>query len=338
MPDHSLSGTADLKNDAVVIVARHGERLDYIMRDRGENWVQQQQQVDGVTVSAASGRPWDTPLTKHGELQAAKLGRQIYREVVDRNLPPLVAVYSSPFLRCRQTALAAIQGFKAAMKQSGGVHPPSEIPPLRVELGLAESFNENWYRSWALPGADGTWGYGKRDYPQIEDPSLSLHPASLLPVQQLLDWKRDMREDNGGEDEEQLDLAYESVTSISSEYRLRPKLLESRQDQRNRMRKVVSKVGQAGKTVVLVSHGGPVTHLYESLTGRDWYDGHGDSSYCCYSIYRRSPKQSSHKDQTELKDSTEEDIESYWNVLVANASQYLNEIVVTERHVSSDNL
>ena len=32
--------------------------------------------------------------------------------------------------------------------------------------------------------------------------------------------------------------------------------------------------------------GGPVTHLYESLTGNKW-TVHGTSKYCCYSIYRQ---------------------------------------------------
>jgi hypothetical protein len=30
--------------------------------------------------------------------------------------------------------------------------------------------------------------------------------------------------------------------------------------------------------------GGPVTHLYESLTGNNW-NVHGESKYCCFSIY-----------------------------------------------------
>lgn len=33
--------------------------------------------------------------------------------------------------------------------------------------------------------------------------------------------------------------------------------------------------------------GGPVTHLYESLTGNNW-DVHGESKYCCYSIYQQA--------------------------------------------------
>ncbi len=32
--------------------------------------------------------------------------------------------------------------------------------------------------------------------------------------------------------------------------------------------------------------GGPVTHLYDSLTGNKW-TVHGVSKYCCYSIYQQ---------------------------------------------------
>jgi hypothetical protein len=32
--------------------------------------------------------------------------------------------------------------------------------------------------------------------------------------------------------------------------------------------------------------GGPVTHLYESLTGNNW-NVHGVAKYCCYSIYKQ---------------------------------------------------
>lgn len=35
--------------------------------------------------------------------------------------------------------------------------------------------------------------------------------------------------------------------------------------------------------------GGPVTHLYESLTGNHW-NKHGDSKYCCYSIYQQEER------------------------------------------------
>ena len=68
---------------------------------------------------------------------------------------------------------------------------------VQVELGLAESMNSSWYRSWALPGADGTWGFvpledkqpGKHRRGLDEFSPLELHPCSQVPVQQLLDWQ-----------------------------------------------------------------------------------------------------------------------------------------------------
>lgn len=41
----------------------------------------------------------------------------------------------------------------------------------------------------------------------------------------------------------------------------------------------------SGNTLYVL--GGPVTHLYESLTGNKW-DVHGESKYCCYSIYQQT--------------------------------------------------
>jgi broad specificity phosphatase PhoE len=52
------------------------------------------------------------------------------------------------------------------------------------------------------------------------------------------------------------------------------------------MMETVSKLSQPGTTVLMVSHGGPVTHLYEEMTGNDW-SMHGESSYCCCNIYQQ---------------------------------------------------
>ena len=79
------------KSKAVVVV-RHGERLDYIMRDRGENWI------------PTSDRPWDPPLTDNGKQQANALGMALPTILQNLKLPSIAAVYSSPFHRCRQTA------------------------------------------------------------------------------------------------------------------------------------------------------------------------------------------------------------------------------------------
>ena len=168
---------------------------------------------------------------------------------------------------------------------------------LRVELGLAESINENWYRSWSLPGANGTWGYcppGLTKKQHVIDPE-TLHPAAKQPIQTLLDWKKALQDNNNNTDNnskiispESLDMTYTSQTTIDTPYTFHPRRLESRQDQQQRMLQVVEIVSQEhpGQTVVLVSHGGPVAHLYEELTQNPWHL-HGESTYCCYSIYQK---------------------------------------------------
>ena len=80
-------------NKKTVIVVRHGERLDYVTRDRGENWI------------PTSNRPWDPPLTTTGLQQAKSLESALPEILQNLGLSPnLSAVYSSPFYRCIQTA------------------------------------------------------------------------------------------------------------------------------------------------------------------------------------------------------------------------------------------
>ena len=82
-----------------VVVVRHGERLDYVLRDQGQNWVAENW----------GNRPWDPPLTTNGLEQAKALGQHLPNQLTKLQLPPLSRVYSSPFLRCRQTALGIAQ-------------------------------------------------------------------------------------------------------------------------------------------------------------------------------------------------------------------------------------
>jgi broad specificity phosphatase PhoE len=275
---------------SVIVVARHGERLDYYIRDNpdvasGEtNWV------------ASASRPFDPPLTRHGQEQAQKLGRHLAAELDKLELPQISEIYTSPLLRCRETAYGA---------RSGLISEESMLP-VRVEPGLVESINEQWYRSWALPGSDGTWGFrigGSKAY----DPD-SVHEMAKQPVQALLEeWKSDAR----------LDLSYKPKTAVLEPYCFDPPLFESNLQQRIRMKEVVTSLSQPGKTVILISHGGPVTHLYEELTGNFWFE-HGDSKYCCYSVYKR--------DNT--KDS--------WKPLQVNQSQYLNEQMHGDQYINDD--
>mmetsp|Transcript_32946 Transcript_32946/g.79699 ORF Transcript_32946/g.79699 Transcript_32946/m.79699 type:complete len:289 (-) Transcript_32946:447-1313(-) len=249
-----------MPNTKAVVVVRHGERLDYIMRDRGENWI------------PTTDRPWDPPLTENGKQQANALGMALPSMLKTLNLPSIAAVYSSPFHRCRQTA-AELCASDDKLK-------------VQVELGLAESINQNWFRSWAIEGTDGTWGYGKKECPDANDLDPSkLHPLSRQPVQPLLDWKQGAMDE---ELEKKMDVEYESKSSVETPYSLHPPLFENYNVQRKRMHEALSQLSELhnNETIMLVSHGGPVTHLYESLTGNNW-NLHGVSKYCCYSIYQQ---------------------------------------------------
>ena len=285
--------------EAYIIVARHGERLDYVTRDSGGNW------------TASADRPFDSPLTAHGKEQAFKLGQHVAKEMKRLGIPSISDIYSSPLWRCRQTAAGVLRGISTT---EPGLDCPSHV---KVELGLAESINESWYRSWALPGSDGTWGYkppGVKRKDHVIDPE-TLHPLAKSPVQPLLDWKAHAKAE-ADEDSSLLDFSYQSSTSLETPYCFHPPLMESRDDQRRRMFQAVEAVGKPGKTILLVSHGGPVTHLYEELTGNPWHV-HGESSYCCYSIYKRK----THATGID------------WEVLAVNEKDYLHEKAVTECHV-----
>ena len=88
-------------------VLRHGERAD----------------VADPTWLETADRPHDPPLTALGQQQAQATANALANERID-------AIYSSPFLRCMQTA--------AAVARARGL-------PIRVEPGLGELLNERWF-------------------------------------------------------------------------------------------------------------------------------------------------------------------------------------------------
>lgn len=274
------------KRMVFIVVARHGERWDYLQRDagKGREWVESVE------------RPWDPPLSPNGLKQATRLGEHLGTKLQELGLPPIAAVYTSPFLRCRQTACQAVEALN-----SNRTDP--RIPlKVRIELGLTESLNQSWYRSWALSGlSDTTWGFvapGPRR--ELSDYGTSeLHPSSQVPAQNILNWKdvttqplSDLHEKSNALLLKHQDTAYESSTDIEKEFALKPNVvLESKTEQEDRMYQVLEKKVASctedgtSQTLLMVSHGGPVTHLYTKLTGNNWHS-HGESKYCCYSIYQ----------------------------------------------------
>jgi broad specificity phosphatase PhoE len=293
-----------------VIVARHGERWDYKQRDagKGREWIR------------STERPWDPPLSPNGLKQATRMGQHLAKKLQELRLPPVSAVFSSPFLRCRQTACQAIEEIN---------NISTEQLKVQIELGLTESLNQSWYRSWCLPDSDTTWGFcpkGTRRRELHEYDATELHPSSIVPVQRILNWKdvetHSVHESDFVSNEllrKHQDLVYDSSTTIDRDFALKPTvLLETKEEQEERMFQVLQrKVEQfsnsekENKTFMVVSHGGPVVHLYTRLANASW-QSHGNSKYCCYSIYEYDPDHS--------------DGGSSWTPLLVNESKYLDEL------------
>ena len=123
-----------------VVIVRHAERVDYCARGdgRGKEWI------------SSTERPWDTPITRKGVLQARAMGRAVKRHLGRLQLPGVSRVFCSPLLRCMQTATAA-----ALELGKSGVEG---APPVVIEATLVEALCQSWYLSWCCDGSDSTWG------------------------------------------------------------------------------------------------------------------------------------------------------------------------------------
>lgn len=80
-----------------VVIVRHAERLDY---KHGRTWVTE------------AARPWDTPITEHGHEQAGQAGRFLREHLAAKGLPGPTKMYSSPLLRCVETAVGIREGLE----------------------------------------------------------------------------------------------------------------------------------------------------------------------------------------------------------------------------------
>jgi broad specificity phosphatase PhoE len=295
-----------------VIVVRHGERLDYYMRDvEKKNWL------------IGQDRPWDPPLTEHGTKQAQTLGRHLSTQVLpELNIPPISAIYSSPFLRCRQTSQNIRQALlvhqQQQQQQQQLLSSDNEFL-IRCEWGFSESLNDSWYRSWALPGSEGTWGY--RINRSNEYDIKTIHMSGKVSVQEsVIKMTENYTTDD---DHNSIDTLYESLGPITKPYNFYTHLTETAPEQRERMTKTLeaiiatsslresttttgstSRPSSRERTLVVVSHGGPVTHLFESLMNKNWHV-HGEATYCCYSIYKKCSNK--------------------WEAICINQSKYLHD-------------
>ncbi|NXM03555.1 UBS3A protein, partial [Tyrannus savana] len=148
-PSTSRSGTSVLSTQnaplrRAVLVMRHGERVDQVF---GKSWLQQCLTADGKYYRADLNLPsalpkrkdsmkqfeYDPPLSCCGIFQSRLIGEALLDQEV-----MVSYVYSSPALRCVQTAQHVLQGLKLNQKVK-----------IRVELGLFEW--TKWEASKAIP-------------------------------------------------------------------------------------------------------------------------------------------------------------------------------------------
>lgn len=331
-----------MEKKGAIIVARHGERIDYYLRDAGSNWLQGQ--------GYGNERKWDPPLTHRGQMQARKLGEYLHKMIERHDLAPIGAVYSSPMVRCCMTAGEAAVGYMdckdsnastcSAAEDSRGENLNSnqkgeERLNVIVEEGLVESMNDKWYRSWGLPDSDGTWGgKGGSNYkngvfpPKVQDDAIDARakgPVHLL-IRDPEDTSKFLVDYGGHPGDTSLSLSLlESL--LESESQLHPSVAQKFKDskgvaslictpasastepifsiqgvdykwgdfefgktQQDRMEHVVETLSKRhpNETILLVSHGAPVTNLFARLTGNDWsVPVHGVCSYTSFSIYQK---------------------------------------------------
>lgn len=104
--DHNEMSSTEPRASVIWIV-RHGNRLDF----EDPNW------------HRTATCPYDPPLSEEGELQARETGRRLVAEGIDH-------IWSSPFLRCVQTAQLIAEEIDSSFK---------------LEEGLSEWLNADWF-------------------------------------------------------------------------------------------------------------------------------------------------------------------------------------------------
>ena len=231
-------------------LARHGAREDYAHKARGENWQQ------------SAARPWDPPLTAGGVEQGARLGTGLAAHLRRLGRRPVDRIISSPLLRCVQTAAAA-----AAELGMGEIS---------VEPALTEGMLEHWYRSWAVPGADSTWGgpaHARMGTPS--PPRGELHPASHQPAFELLMSAEEAEEalraggGEGGYLGVRVSRTYRALAGFPLDRRWGA--FESEEELSERMHQVLTALARRypSETLLLCSHGGPCGHAYYRMVGEE---------------------------------------------------------------------
>mmetsp|Transcript_7096 Transcript_7096/g.14338 ORF Transcript_7096/g.14338 Transcript_7096/m.14338 type:complete len:314 (-) Transcript_7096:154-1095(-) len=222
-----------------LIIMRHAERRDYV----DKLWLRKEIQ---------GGRPWDAPLTDKGKVMAVNAGNAIRSFLDTHGLPPVTRALTSPLVRCVETcALAA---------NAAGYHGK-----MAVEPALAEYVCDEWYYSWAIPGANANWGGPCHcRVENVRVPREKMHPAARKPVGSLYLTPEELNEPSIS-GSSGVDLDYVPVVSTSTMTRT---VYDKESSSEASSRLEVLKISEdmfPGETVLLCSHGGPVGEMYAHL-------------------------------------------------------------------------
>jgi broad specificity phosphatase PhoE len=203
-------------------------------------------------------RPWDPPLTEEGVEQGAALGAGLKEHCERLGLPPVTRVISSPLTRCLQTAAAAARSLG--------------LREICVEPSLTEGMLEEWYRSWAVPGADSTWGgpiHARCGVPLPE--GAKLFPGATGPASSLLFGPAEAQEAlrRHGVSDVGVSSEYEALNPSGESFTQCWDHFETESALADRMQTTLEALGRRypDETILLCSHGGPCAKAYGRLLG-----------------------------------------------------------------------
>ena len=249
---------------SVLCVCRHGEREDYACQKRGINY------------QIGNPRGWDPPLTSMGIKQGKALGLGLKEHLQRLGAAQPTTVVCSPFLRCVQTAAAAASSLG--------------LNRIAIEPGLAEGMLEDWFRSWAVPGADSTWGGPEHSRTGTPLPAeAELHPSSQVAAGTLL-----LTPAAAADALRQLGVT--DVTIDSTYIPIAPDAefcwgaFESEPALADRMEATLTALATnkfANETILACSHGGPCAHAYRRLL-KDSATRQPTSGYTALFVYVRA--------------------------------------------------
>jgi len=214
------------------------------MKGCGENWQLSEE---------AASRPWDPPLSAEGILMGAALGVGLKQHLHRLEIPPVSRIISSPMIRCLQTAAAAAEVLG--------------IGAVAVEPGLSEGMLEDWYRSWAVPGADSTWGGPPHARVGTELPSgTELHASAHVPAHTLLHSPDGAAEAlcAKGVSHISIDATY---TPVAAPAAYQWERFETEAALAERMESTLHAIAARypAESVLALSHGGPCGHAHRQL-------------------------------------------------------------------------